>query len=109
MRKRVALARAIAINPEIIFYDEPTTGLDPIMADVIDELICHLKNKLSVTSLVVTHDMKSAYKVADRIAMLHDGSILFEGNPQTVKDTDHEVVRQFIEGKADGPIKPKHE
>jgi phospholipid/cholesterol/gamma-HCH transport system ATP-binding protein len=107
MKKRVALARAIAVNPEIIFYDEPTTGLDPIMADVINELICELKSKLAVTSIVVTHDMTSAYKVGDRIIMLHRGVNLFEGTPDQVKKTTHEVVRQFIEGRAEGPIEAK--
>src|SRR5215510_9320975 len=82
MRKRVGLARAIAHRPEIILYDEPTTGLDPIMADAIDELIRNMQRQLGVTSVVVTHDMKSAFKVADRLAMLHEGKIVFNGTPE---------------------------
>ena len=92
-----------------MLYDEPTTGLDPIMADVIDQLIISLSSKLKVTSIVVTHDMNSAYKIADRIVMLHRGEIIFTGTPEDVKNTDHPVVMQFIEGKADGPIQPKHQ
>lgn len=108
MRKRVSLARALAPDPELMLYDEPTTGLDPIMADVIDELIKSLKKRLNVTSIVVTHDMKSAYKVADRIAMLHQGEILFTGTPQEVQASENPIIRQFIEGRADGPINVKH-
>jgi phospholipid/cholesterol/gamma-HCH transport system ATP-binding protein len=104
MKKRVAIARAIAMNPDCVLYDEPTTGLDPVTADVINNLIGELQRKLKITSVVVTHDMKSAYKVADRIAMLHDGRIIFEGTPEEVRNTDHPVVRQFIEGQARGPI-----
>jgi phospholipid/cholesterol/gamma-HCH transport system ATP-binding protein len=101
MKKRVSLARSIAMKPEIMCYDEPTTGLDPIMADVINKLICDLQKKLTMTSLVVTHDMTSAYKVADRIVMLHEGAIVFDGTPDQVKTTDSEIVRQFVEGRAD--------
>jgi phospholipid/cholesterol/gamma-HCH transport system ATP-binding protein len=104
MKKRVGLARAIAMDPEYVLYDEPTTGLDPIMADVINELIVHLRNTLSITSIAVTHDIVSAYKIADRIAMLYEGKIIFIGTPEQVKNTDHPVVRQFIEGSAQGPI-----
>lgn len=104
MKKRVGLARAIAMNPEYVLYDEPTTGIDPIMADVINELIICLRNTLSITSIAVTHDMVSAYKIADRIAMLYDGKIIFVGTPDETKNTDHPVVRQFIEGSAQGPI-----
>lgn len=104
MKKRVGLARAIAMDPEYVLYDEPTTGLDPIMADVINELIICLRNSLSITSIAVTHDIVSAYKIADRIAMLYEGKIIFVGTPEEVKNTDHEVVRQFIEGSAEGPI-----
>jgi phospholipid/cholesterol/gamma-HCH transport system ATP-binding protein len=104
MKKRVGLARAIAMDPEIILYDEPTTGLDPIMADVINELICHLKKSLSITSVVVTHDMTSAYKIGDRIAMLYEGEIVYEGTPEDVKCCGHPVIQQFVEGRADGPI-----
>jgi len=104
MKKRVALARAICIKPQIILYDEPTTGVDPITADSINELIIALHDKLKVTSIVVTHDMKSAYKVADRIAMMYQGKIIAEGTPDEVQSTDHPVVHQFINGLAKGPI-----
>jgi phospholipid/cholesterol/gamma-HCH transport system ATP-binding protein len=105
MKKRVGFARAIAMDPNCVLYDEPTTGLDPIMADVINNLIIKLAHELSITSVVVTHDLASAYKVADRIAMLHDGRIIFTGTPGEVKATDNAVVRQFVEGRAQGPIK----
>ena len=100
-RKRVALARAIALNPEVILYDEPTTGLDPVRSDVINELIIKLKRELNVTSIVVTHDMQSAFKVADRIVMLHEGRLIFDGSPDDIKSTDNEVVRRFVTGAAD--------
>ena len=106
MKKRVGLARAIAMEPEIIMYDEPTTGLDPIMADSINELIIHLKRQLNITSIVVTHDMASVRKVADRVAMLHHGEIIFNGTVEELDSTDNQVVRQFVEGRADGPIRP---
>jgi phospholipid/cholesterol/gamma-HCH transport system ATP-binding protein len=104
MKKRVALARAICMKPEIILYDEPTTGLDPITADSINELIKSLHDKLKVTSVVVTHDMKSAYKIADKIAMMYQGQIIAEGNPQEIQNTAHPVVNQFINGLSKGPI-----
>lgn len=104
MKKRVGLARAIAMDPEYVLYDEPTTGLDPIMADVINELIICLRNSLSITSIAVTHDIVSAYKIADRIAMLYEGKIIFVGTPEEVKHTDNPVVKQFIEGSSQGPI-----
>jgi phospholipid/cholesterol/gamma-HCH transport system ATP-binding protein len=104
MKKRVGFARAIAMEPECVLYDEPTTGLDPIMADVINNLIIKLREELHITSIVVTHDLSSAYKVGDRIAMLHDGKIIFMGTPDEVRSTDNQVVRQFIEGSAVGPI-----
>jgi len=104
MKKRVALARAICIKPEIILYDEPTTGVDPITADSINELIKSLHDKLKVTSVVVTHDMKSAYKVADRIAMMYQGKIIAEGRAEEIQNTEHPVVHQFINGLAKGPI-----
>jgi phospholipid/cholesterol/gamma-HCH transport system ATP-binding protein len=104
MKKRVGLARAIAMDPEYVLYDEPTTGIDPIMADVINELIINLRNTLAITSIAVTHDIVSAYKIADRIAMLYEGKIIFIGTPEETKNTDHPVVRQFIEGSAQGPI-----
>jgi phospholipid/cholesterol/gamma-HCH transport system ATP-binding protein len=98
-RKRVALARAIALNPEIILYDEPTTGLDPIRADVINELILKLQKELGVTTVVVTHDMTSAYKIADRIIMLHNGKIIADGDTDYIRNHPHSVVQQFIEGQ----------
>ncbi|MFH0924463.1 MAG: ABC transporter ATP-binding protein [bacterium] len=106
MKKRVGLARAIAIEPQIILYDEPTTGLDPIMADVINNLILEMKEKLKVTSLTITHDMVSAYKIADRIAMLYKGKIVEVGTPDAIKNTSNPIVRQFITGSAEGPIMP---
>jgi len=104
MRKRVSLARAICIKPEFVLYDEPTTGVDPITADSINDLIKTLHDKLKVTSIVVTHDMKSAYKIADRIAMLYQGKIIAEGTPEEIQNTTHPVVHQFINGLAYGPI-----
>lgn len=98
-RKRVALARAIALNPEIILYDEPTTGLDPIRADVINELILKLQKELGVTTVVVTHDMTSAYKIADRIVMLHNGKIIADGDTDHIRNHPHPVVQQFINGQ----------
>jgi len=98
-KKRVALARAIALNPEVILYDEPTTGLDPIRADIINELILKLKKELGVTSVVVTHDMKSAYKVGDRIIMLHNGRIIADGDADYIRNHPHLVVQQFINGQ----------
>ncbi len=104
MKKRIGLARAISHDPEIILYDEPTTGLDPIMADIINDLIIDLKHKLKVTSVVVTHDMTSAYKVADRIAMLYEGKIIGIGTPAEVRSTKDPVICQFIQGCSEGPI-----
>ena len=100
-RKRVALARAIALNPEVILYDEPTTGLDPIRSDVINELILKLQRELKVTSVVVTHDMTSAYKVADRIVMLHNSKIVADGDADHIRNHPHPVVQQFINGQVD--------
>jgi len=97
-RKRVALARAIALNPKVILYDEPTTGLDPIRADVINELVLKLQRELGETTIVVTHDMKSAYKIADRIIMLHHGKIIADGDSEHIRNHPHPVVQQFIHG-----------
>ena len=99
-RKRVALARAIALEPKVILYDEPTTGLDPIRADVINELIIKLQRELKVTSIVVTHDMQSAIKVADRIVMLRQGKIAFDGTPEQIQQTADPVVKRFVTGEA---------
>lgn len=105
MKKRVSLARAIAKKPKILIYDEPTTGLDPIMADVINELIIRVNESPEITSLVITHDMVSAYKISDRIAMLYDGKIIETGTPEEIRNTTNPIVRQFIEGRSEGPIK----
>ncbi len=104
MRKRVSLARVLCMEPRIIFYDEPTTGVDPITSDVINNLIVDLRHKLKVTSIVVTHDMNSAYKVADNIVMLYHGQVVAEGTPKEIQGTKHPVVKQFINGEAKGPI-----
>lgn len=104
MKKRVGLARAIAMDAAIILYDEPTTGLDPINADAINDLIVDLRKKLGVTSVTITHDMHSAYKISDRIAMLYKGSIQEVGTPEEIKNTTNPIVRQFISGSAVGPI-----
>ena len=104
MRKRVGLARAICMNPKIILYDEPTTGVDPIMADAVNVLIKDLQAKLKTTAVAVTHDMTSAYKIADRIAMLYKGKIVEIGTPDEIKNTKSPIVRQFITGAAIGPI-----
>ncbi|MGO9612199.1 MAG: ABC transporter ATP-binding protein [Dissulfurispiraceae bacterium] len=108
MKKRVGLARAIAHDPGILLYDEPTTGLDPIMADTINDLIVEMHGKLSVTSVAITHDMRSAYKIADRIAMLYMGQIIGSGSPSEIKNTENAVVRQFITGSSTGPITGGH-
>jgi len=104
MQKRVGLARAICMRPKIILYDEPTTGVDPIMADAVNDLIIRLHDKLEVTSIVVTHDMVSAYKVGSKISMLYDGKIIETGTPDEIKNTDNPIVKQFITGAAQGPI-----
>ncbi len=98
-KKRVALARAIALNPEVILYDEPTTGLDPIRSDVINELILKLRQGLGPTSIIVTHDMTSAYKIADRIIMLYEGKIIADGDASHIRNHPHPVVQQFINGR----------
>jgi phospholipid/cholesterol/gamma-HCH transport system ATP-binding protein len=104
MKKRVGLARAIALDPEIIFYDEPGAGLDPVMLAVIDELIMGLAEKLGVASIVVTHEMQSAFRIADRMVLMHGGLVLAEGTPEQIRTTGDPVVQQFIQGKAEGPI-----
>ena len=104
MRKRVGLARALSMGPEIILYDEPTTGIDPIMGDIVNDLVVALRDRLQVTSVVVTHDMRSAYKVADHIAMLYNGGIIEVGSPEEIRRSTNPVVQQFIKGEAVGPI-----
>jgi phospholipid/cholesterol/gamma-HCH transport system ATP-binding protein len=105
MQKRVALARAIAAEPEIVFFDEPTTGLDPIMADVINDLIVKCVREVGTTAVSITHDMVSARKIADRIAMLHQGRIVWHGPTATIDHSGNSYVDQFINGRAEGPIK----
>jgi phospholipid/cholesterol/gamma-HCH transport system ATP-binding protein len=104
MQKRVALARAIAVEPEIIFFDEPTTGLDPIMADVINDLIVKCVREVGTTAVSITHDMVSARKIADRIAMLHQGRIVWHGPTAEIDHSGNPFVDQFINGRAEGPI-----
>lgn len=104
MQKRVSLARAIASNPEIIFFDEPTTGLDPIMADVINELIVKCVKELGATALTITHDMASVRKIADYVAFLYEGKIIWYGSKEELDKTENPYVQQFIHGRAEGPI-----
>ena len=104
MRKRVGLARAIAIEPAIMLYDEPTTGLDPIRADSINDLIIQLREELGVASITITHDMISAYKIADRITMLYKGKLIATGSVDEIRSSDNPYVQQFIHGRAEGPI-----
>lgn len=104
MRKRVGLARAIAYNPDIILYDEPSTGIDPIRADAINDLIIRMKKEVNASELIITHDMVSAYKVADRIGMLYEGRIIEMGTPEEIRNSENAIVQQFIHGRAEGPI-----
>ncbi|MGH1479322.1 MAG: ABC transporter ATP-binding protein [Geminicoccales bacterium] len=104
MQKRVGLARAIATRPEIIFFDEPTTGLDPIMADVINDLIAHNVRGLGASAISITHDMASARKIADRVTMLYKGELVWDGNVAEIDSSDNAYVDQFIHGRAEGPI-----
>jgi phospholipid/cholesterol/gamma-HCH transport system ATP-binding protein len=106
MRKRVALARAIAHQPQVLLVDEPTTGLDPITADAIEELIAQLRHRLGVTVLAITHDIRAAFKIADRISMLYRGRIIASGTPEEIRACSDEVLQQFIAGRAHGPITP---
>lgn len=107
MRKRVSLARVLAVSPKCILYDEPTTGLDPIMSDIISDLILEMKRKLGITSIVITHDMHSAFKISDHIAFLYEGKIMLYGTPEEFRKTDNPYVRQFVDGSSYGPIKMK--
>jgi len=109
MRKRVGLARAIAIDPEVILYDEPTTGLDPVTADTINSLIVRCQRELKTTSIVVTHDMASAYKVGDRLVMLHDGRVIADGPPEAIRDHPDIRVQRFIHGDAELTEPPREE
>ena len=108
MAKRVGLARAIALTPEILLYDEPTSGLDPVVASVVDELIMRMRDELKVTSIVVSHNMTSIMRIADRIAMIHQGEVLIQGTPAEIQQSTNPIVRQFIEGKSSGPIEVAH-
>ncbi len=104
MKKRVGLARAIALDPKVVFYDEPGAGLDPITASVIDRLIRDLSKKLKITSVVVTHEMNSAFRIADRMIVLQQGKVVAQGAPQEVRNSSHPYVRQFIHGEFEGPV-----
>lgn len=104
MAKRVGLARAIALSPEILLYDEPTSGLDPIVASLVDELIMEMRDKLGVTSIVVSHNITSIFRTADKIAMLHEGRVLAFGTPDEVRASADPIVQQFIQGQAHGPV-----
>ncbi len=104
MRKRVSLARVLCMEPKIILYDEPTSEVDPITADAIQNLIMAMRDKLKVTSIVVTHDMNAAYKVADSIAMFYHGQVIADGTPEEIRSSGHPVVHQFVNGVSDGPI-----
>ncbi|HEX8170099.1 MAG TPA: ABC transporter ATP-binding protein [Thermoanaerobaculia bacterium] len=104
MRRRVGFARAISLKPEILLFDEPTTGLDPVISDVVAELITEMDKKLGTTTVTITHDMKVAFKIADRVAMLYNGSIVEQGTPAQFQASTNPIVRQFIEGRADGPL-----
>ena len=107
MKKRVALARLLVLNPEILLWDEPTTGLDPVMSMVINDLIRRMQREFNVTSLVVTHDMKSALYVGDRVGMLYGGRLVETGTPEEIRNTANPIVFQFINGELDGPIKAR--
>ena len=104
MRRRVGFARAISLKPEILLFDEPTTGLDPVISDVIAELIVEMDRTLNTTTVTITHDMKVAFKIADRVAMLYNGRIVEEGTPETFQQSQNPIVQQFIEGRAEGPL-----
>jgi len=104
MAKRVGLARAIALSPEILLYDEPTSGLDPVIASMVDELIMQMRDTLGVTSIVVSHSLPSIFRISDKIAMIHDGRVLAAGTPQEIQACQDPIVRQFIEGRSQGPI-----
>lgn len=106
MRKRVGLARALALSPKVLLFDEPTTGLDPVMTAAINTLIKEVQGKTRATSLVISHDVKGAFTLADYMALLYDGKIAFYGTPDDFRTTDNELVRQFVEGRLTGPINP---
>lgn len=104
MRRRVGFARAISLEPEVLLFDEPTTGLDPVISDVIAELIREMDEQLEATAVTITHDMKVAFKIADRVAMIHKGEIIEQGTPEEFQQSDNPMVQQFVEGRAEGPM-----
>lgn len=104
MRRRVGFARAISLEPEILLFDEPTTGLDPVMSDVVADIILEMDERLQTTTITITHDMKIAFKIADRIAMLHKGQVIEQGSPEEFQRSSNPGVQQFIEGRAEGPL-----
>ncbi|MDT8273419.1 MAG: ATP-binding cassette domain-containing protein, partial [Desulfomonilia bacterium] len=106
MRKRVGLARALAMNPRVLLFDEPTTGLDPVMTSAINDLIRKVQAKSRATCLVISHDIQGAFALADHMAMIFDGRIVFEGAPEEFQQTQDPLVRQFLEGRLEGPINP---
>ena len=104
MRKKVAIARALTLNPDFVIFDEPTTGIDPISANIVDRLIRDLSDRLGVTSIVVSHDLRSIFGVADRVAMLYKGQLVLDGPPSLYRETDNAIVQQFINGRPQGPM-----
>lgn len=104
MKKRVGVARAIAMDPEVVFYDEPTAGLDPVVCAVVDQLIKDLSKKLNLTSIVVTHNMESIWRIADRVAMVYKGKLLQVGTPEEIRNSTNPIIKQFINGEIEGPI-----
>lgn len=104
MRRRVGFARAISLKPDILLFDEPTTGLDPVISDVVADLIVEMDQKLGTTTVTITHDMKVAFKIADRVAMLCNGKIIEQGTPEEFQESENPIVRQFVEGRAEGPL-----
>lgn len=104
MRKKVAIARALTLDPEYVIFDEPTTGIDPISAAMVDKLIRHLSDKLGVTSIVISHDLRSIFGIADRVAMLYKGKLRLDGTPDDFRQSDDPIIQQFIQGRPDGPM-----
>ncbi|MCX7635603.1 MAG: ATP-binding cassette domain-containing protein, partial [Syntrophales bacterium] len=105
MRKRVGLARAIAMHPQIVLFDEPTTGLDPVMTEAINHLIVETQERFALTCVVISHDVQSIFRIGHRIAMLYEGKIVAYGTPDEIRNTDNPVIRQFLSGSLEGPIK----